>query len=84
MRKHTSEATTVIALATQLHTIATGNTYYLNTKDGYIYTQDFVDSGYKFKVTENANAEYPRIRHRHLSYSHRHDGRRPRRMGGRA
>lgn len=25
MRKHTSEATTVIALATQLHTIATGN-----------------------------------------------------------
>ena len=33
-----------------------GNTYYLNTKDGYIYTQDFVDSGYKFKVTENANA----------------------------
>ena len=33
-----------------------GNTYYLNTKDGYIYSQDFVDSGYKFKVTENANA----------------------------
>lgn len=24
-----------------------GNTYYLNTSDGYIYTKDFVDSGYK-------------------------------------
>jgi len=33
-----------------------GNTYYLNTKDGYIYTQDFVEKGYKDKVAENANA----------------------------
>ena len=33
-----------------------GNTYYLNTKDGYIYTQDFVEKGYKSKVAENANA----------------------------
>ena len=33
-----------------------GNTYYLNTKDGYIYTQNFVEKGYKDKVAENANA----------------------------
>lgn len=33
-----------------------GNTYYLNTKDGYIYTQDFVEKGYKQKVAEDANA----------------------------
>ena len=33
-----------------------GNTYYLNTKDGYLYTQDFVDSGYKANVADNANA----------------------------
>lgn len=33
-----------------------GNTYYLNTKDGYIYTKDFVDSGYQQKIAENANA----------------------------
>lgn len=31
-------------------------TFYLNTKDGYIYTKDFVESGYKKKVAENANA----------------------------
>lgn len=33
-----------------------GNTYYLNTKDGYIYTKDFVESGYKQKVAKDANA----------------------------
>ncbi len=33
-----------------------GNTYYLNTKDGYIYTKDFVEKGYKQKVAEDANA----------------------------
>ena len=33
-----------------------GNTYYLNTKDGYIYTQDFVEKGYKQKVAEDASA----------------------------
>ena len=33
-----------------------GNTYYLNTKDGYIYTKDFVEKGYKANVAENANA----------------------------
>lgn len=33
-----------------------GNTYYLNTKDGYIYTKDFVESGYQDKVTKDANA----------------------------
>ena len=33
-----------------------GNTYYLNTKDGNIYSQNFVDKGYKDKVVENANA----------------------------
>ena len=33
-----------------------GNTYYLNTKDGYIYTQDFVEKGYKQKVAEDARA----------------------------
>jgi len=33
-----------------------GNTYYLNTKDGYIYSQDFVEKGYKAKVAEDADA----------------------------
>lgn len=46
MRKHTSEATTIICLATQLHTIATGNlTPSYNVVDGkvrpvYIYAID--------------------------------------------
>ena len=46
MRKHTSEATTVICLATQLHTIATGNlTPSYNVVNGeirpvYIYAID--------------------------------------------
>ena len=33
-----------------------GNTYYLNTRDGYIYTKDFVENGYKQKTASNANA----------------------------
>lgn len=33
-----------------------GNTYYLNTNDGYIYSQDFVETGYKDRVADNANA----------------------------
>lgn len=33
-----------------------GNTYYLNTNDGNIYTKEFVESGYKDKVAANANA----------------------------
>lgn len=33
-----------------------GNTYYLNTRDGYIYTKDFVENGYKDKVAADANA----------------------------
>ena len=33
-----------------------GNTYYLNTTNGYIYTQDFVEQGYKDKTADNANA----------------------------
>ena len=33
-----------------------GKTYYLNTKDGYVYTEDFVENGYKDKVAKNANA----------------------------
>ncbi len=37
-----------------------GNTYYLNTKDGYIYTKDFVESGYQQKIAENANATVDR------------------------
>lgn len=32
------------------------NTYYLNTRDGYIYTKDFVENGYKQKTASNANA----------------------------
>lgn len=37
-----------------------GNTYYLNTKDGYIYTKNFVESGYQQKIAENANATVDR------------------------
>ena len=33
-----------------------GNTYYLNTRDGHIYTKDFVENGYKQKTASNANA----------------------------
>ena len=33
-----------------------GNTYYLNTKDGYIYTKDFVENGYKDKLAKDASA----------------------------
>lgn len=33
-----------------------GNTYYLNTTDGYIYTQEFVEEGYKDKTAQDANA----------------------------
>jgi len=33
-----------------------GNTYYLNTKDGYIYTKDFVENGYKDKLADDASA----------------------------
>ena len=33
-----------------------GNTYYLNTNDGYIYSRDFVENGYKDRVAGNANA----------------------------
>ena len=34
-----------------------GNTYYLNTRDGYIYTKDFVEKGYQQKIAQNANAK---------------------------
>lgn len=33
-----------------------GNTYYLNTRDGYIYTKDFVEKGYQQKIAQDANA----------------------------
>lgn len=33
-----------------------GNTYYLNTRDGYIYTKDFVENGYKDRMAHDANA----------------------------
>ena len=33
-----------------------GNTYYLNTKDGYIYTKDFVENGYKDILASDASA----------------------------
>ena len=33
-----------------------GNTYYLNTTNGYIYTKDFVENGYKDKLALNSNA----------------------------
>ncbi|SHK70479.1 flagellar hook-associated protein 3 FlgL [Selenomonas ruminantium] len=33
-----------------------GETYYLNVKDGYIYTKDFVDNGYKDKVATDPSA----------------------------
>ena len=37
---------------------ADGNaqTFYLNIKDGSVYTQDFVENGYKVKVADNADA----------------------------
>ncbi len=34
-----------------------GNVYYLNTTNGYIYTQDFVENGYKDKTAANADAK---------------------------
>ena len=34
-----------------------GNTYYLNTRDGYIYTKDFVEKGYQQKIAQDANAK---------------------------
>lgn len=37
-----------------------GNTYYLNTRDGYIYTKDFVEKGYQQKIAQNANAKVDR------------------------
>ncbi len=33
-----------------------GNTYYLNTKDGYIYTKKFVENGYKDRLASDASA----------------------------
>lgn len=33
-----------------------GNTYYLNTRDGYIYTKDFVENGYKDIVAKDSSA----------------------------
>ncbi|TYZ29005.1 flagellar hook-associated protein 3 [Selenomonas caprae] len=33
-----------------------GNTYYLNTRDGYIYTKDFVENGYKNVVAQDSSA----------------------------
>lgn len=33
-----------------------GNTYYLNTKDGYIYTKDFVEEGYKNRLAADSSA----------------------------
>lgn len=33
-----------------------GNTYYLNTRDGYIYTKDFVEKGYKDRLADDASA----------------------------
>lgn len=33
-----------------------GNTYYLNTKDGRVYTKDFVDEGYKDRLAANSSA----------------------------
>ncbi|WP_416196491.1 flagellar hook-associated protein FlgL [Selenomonas sp.] len=34
-----------------------GNTYYLNTRDGHIYTKDFVEKGYQQKIAQDANAK---------------------------
>lgn len=39
-----------------------GNTYYLNTNDGYIYTQDFVENGYKKNIAENAKEKVDAVR----------------------
>lgn len=36
-----------------------GNTYYLNTKDGYVYTEDFVENGYKDRVAKNIKKVEP-------------------------
>ena len=33
-----------------------GETYYLNVKDGYIYTKDFVENGYKDKIANDPSA----------------------------
>lgn len=33
-----------------------GNTYYLNTKDGQLYTKEFVESGYKDRLTQDSGA----------------------------
>lgn len=33
-----------------------GNTYYLNTMDGNVYSKDFVDTGYKNRVRDDADA----------------------------
>jgi flagellar hook-associated protein 3 FlgL len=33
-----------------------GETYYLNVKDGYIYTQDFVENGYKNRLSSDSSA----------------------------
>ncbi len=33
-----------------------GNTYYLNVKDGYLYTKDFVEEGYKDRVAADSSA----------------------------
>ena len=33
-----------------------GNTYYLNTKDGRVYSKEFVDEGYKDRLAANSSA----------------------------
>jgi len=33
-----------------------GNIYYLNTKDGYVYSKEFVENGYKDKLAQNSQA----------------------------
>ena len=33
-----------------------GVTYYLNTRDGYLYTKDFVDNGFKDRLAANSKA----------------------------
>lgn len=53
---------TVKQMLTLTGTTGTGadaktETYYLNTKDGYIYTKDFVENGYQQKIAQNANAK---------------------------
>ncbi len=52
---------TVKQMLTLTGTTGTGadaktETYYLNTKDGYIYTKDFVENGYQQKIAQDANA----------------------------